>query len=90
MDTFGKDCNLATLPLDPYRKRKPRGKNGRQQNVAETIAKWKEYNDQKSNEDTGEKPAWKPPLKGSKKGCMHERQRRAPKRQNEEEEGTAK
>lgn len=69
MDTFEQDCNEASVPLDPSRKRKLRGKNGRQPNVAETIAKWKEYNDQKSHEDTG-KSAWRAPLKGSKKGCM--------------------
>ncbi|KAL5573193.1 hypothetical protein UlMin_022790 [Ulmus minor] len=38
--------------------------------VAETLAKWKEYNDslEASNEDS--KPIQRVPAKGSKKGCM--------------------
>lgn len=38
--------------------------------VAETLAKWKEYNDHLESCNDGSKPTRKVPAKGSKKGCM--------------------
>lgn len=62
--------NMPSLPVDYSRKRKSRtGKNGTK-NVAETLAKWKEYNERLDSVDDMGKPARKVPAKGSKKGCM--------------------
>lgn len=57
-----------SVPNDNSRKRKSRGR--RVKNVAETLAKWKEYNSKLVSVDNGTKPARKIPAKGSKKGCM--------------------
>ncbi|XAR65979.1 hypothetical protein NMG60_11012006 [Bertholletia excelsa] len=38
--------------------------------IAETLAKWKEYNEKLDALDEGSKPVRKAPAKGSKKGCM--------------------
>ncbi|KAM5580786.1 putative dehydration-responsive element-binding protein 2H [Rosa sericea] len=38
--------------------------------VAETLAKWKEFNDHLESSNDGSKPTRKVPAKGSKKGCM--------------------
>ncbi|KAK7300480.1 hypothetical protein RJT34_11324 [Clitoria ternatea] len=58
-------------PLDSSRKRKSRSRGDGSRSVAETIAKWKEYNEHlySGKEDNG-KPTRKAPAKGSKKGCM--------------------
>ncbi|KAK4362687.1 hypothetical protein RND71_017928 [Anisodus tanguticus] len=37
-------ANMASLPLDYSRKRKSRSRRDETKNVAETLAKWKEYN----------------------------------------------
>lgn len=60
--------NLSPMPFDFTRKRKSRRRDGTK-NVAETLAKWKEYNEKLDALDGG-KPARKVPAKGSKKGCM--------------------
>nr|WFI63181.1 DREB-A2-2 protin [Morus alba] len=62
--------NTSSLPFDSTRKRKTRSRR-EGTSVAETLAKWKEYNDRldSGSGDDG-KPNWKLPAKGSKKGCM--------------------
>ncbi|KAJ8552928.1 hypothetical protein K7X08_020321 [Anisodus acutangulus] len=52
------------------RKRKSRSRRDGTKNVAETLAKWKEYNQKLDIVDDEGKPARKVPAKGSKKGCM--------------------
>ncbi|KAI3427836.1 AP2/ERF domain-containing protein [Psidium guajava] len=52
------------------RKRKSRSRRQGSLPVAETLAKWKEYNDQLDSHSNGDKPMRKVPAKGSKKGCM--------------------
>lgn len=61
--------NFNSMPVDFSRKRKSRRRDGTK-NVAETLAKWKEYNEKMDSLDNGGKPARKVPAKGSKKGCM--------------------
>ncbi|KAK6929517.1 AP2/ERF domain [Dillenia turbinata] len=53
------------------RKRKSRSRRSGSNSVAETLAKWKEFNNQLETlvDDEG-KPPRKVPAKGSKKGCM--------------------
>ncbi|XP_059669304.1 dehydration-responsive element-binding protein 2A-like [Cornus florida] len=60
---LGQASNIASLPLDYFRKKKPR----RSKTVAETLAEWKEHGS--LGDDKG-KPACRVPAKGSKKGCM--------------------
>ncbi|XP_057981039.1 dehydration-responsive element-binding protein 2C-like [Malania oleifera] len=48
--------------------RKKRSRDG--QDVAETLAKWKEYNNQLNSSNDERKPVRRVPAKGSKKGCM--------------------
>ncbi|CAI9091788.1 OLC1v1026901C1 [Oldenlandia corymbosa var. corymbosa] len=52
---------------DSSRKRKFRRRNA-SESVAETLAKWKQYNEKLNSVDG--KPRRKAPAKGSKKGCM--------------------
>ncbi|KAK9283746.1 hypothetical protein L1049_011996 [Liquidambar formosana] len=52
------------------RKRKSRGRRDGSKTIAETIAKWKEYNNQLESCNDGGKPLRRVPAKGSKKGCM--------------------
>lgn len=40
------------------------------ENIAETLAKWKEYNNKLDSLDEEGKPVRKAPPKGPKKGCM--------------------
>nr|QDA11328.1 DREB1 [Lycium ruthenicum] len=56
--------NMSSIPMDYSRKRKSRSRKDAPNNVAETIAKWKEVNE-KLNSSVRKVPA-----KGSKKGCM--------------------
>jgi EREBP-like factor len=66
MGTSDQGANVKSVPLDSSRKRKSRGDGY----VAETLAKWKEYNAQLESDSDTTKPARKVPAKGSKKGCM--------------------
>nr|QNI23794.1 AP2/ERF transcription factor [Camptotheca acuminata] len=70
VDLLDQDSNLDFLPLDYSRKRKSRCRRDGAKTVAETIAKWKHYNDKIDSLDDGGKPVYKVPAKGSKKGCM--------------------
>ncbi|RDY11741.1 Dehydration-responsive element-binding protein 2C, partial [Mucuna pruriens] len=61
---------VSLRPLDSSRKRKSRSRGDGSRSIAETLAKWKEYNEHlNSGKDDG-KPTRKAPAKGSKKGCM--------------------
>ncbi|XP_014503720.1 dehydration-responsive element-binding protein 2C [Vigna radiata var. radiata] len=61
---------VSVRPLDSSRKRKSRSRGDGSRSVAETIAKWKEYNEHLySGKDDG-RSTRKAPAKGSKKGCM--------------------
>lgn len=61
---------VSLRPLDSSRKRKSRSRGDGSRSVAETIAKWKEYNEHLySGKDDG-RSTRKAPAKGSKKGCM--------------------
>lgn len=62
--------NLNIMPMDYPRKRKSRSRRGGPDAVAETLAKWKEYNDKLQTSNGDSKPVRKVPAKGSKKGCM--------------------
>ncbi|CAK9135839.1 unnamed protein product [Ilex paraguariensis] len=69
MGALDQAYNLASLPLDYSRKKKSRiGRDGSK--VADTLAKWKDYNSKLDSLDDGGKPVRKIPAKGSKKGCM--------------------
>ncbi|XP_073314683.1 dehydration-responsive element-binding protein 2C-like isoform X2 [Primulina huaijiensis] len=52
------------------RKKKSRSRSDTSKSVAETLAKWKEYNDKLDSLQPSDKPVRKAPAKGSKKGCM--------------------
>ncbi|KAJ7959591.1 Dehydration responsive element binding transcription factor [Quillaja saponaria] len=52
------------------RKSKTRSRRNGSKSVAETLAKWREYNDQLDSCNGESKPTRKVPAKGSKKGCM--------------------
>lgn len=68
---YDQGCNkLSLVPLDSSRKRKSRSRGNRANSVAETLAKWKEYNEHLNSGKEGGKPTRKAPAKGSKKGCM--------------------
>ncbi|XP_075495119.1 dehydration-responsive element-binding protein 2C-like isoform X2 [Primulina tabacum] len=56
--------------MDFTRKKKSRSRSDTSKSVAETLAKWKEYNDKLDSLQTSDKPVRKAPAKGSKKGCM--------------------
>ncbi|PIM99118.1 hypothetical protein CDL12_28392 [Handroanthus impetiginosus] len=63
------DFNLPAQPMDYTRKRKSRRRGGTN-SVAETLAKWKEYNTKLDSINNETKPVRRAPAKGSKKGCM--------------------
>ncbi|KAL0401145.1 UNVERIFIED_CONTAM: Dehydration-responsive element-binding protein 2A [Sesamum latifolium] len=67
MAVLGQDSNLVSQPVDYTRKRKSRSRRSGTKSVAETLAKWKEYN---TALDSDNKMVRKAPAKGSKKGCM--------------------
>ncbi|KAL0303914.1 UNVERIFIED_CONTAM: Dehydration-responsive element-binding protein 2A [Sesamum radiatum] len=67
MAVLGQDSNLVTQPVDYTRKRKSRSRRSGTKSVAETLAKWKEYNTALESDN---KMVRKAPAKGSKKGCM--------------------
>ncbi|XP_075485941.1 uncharacterized protein LOC142525509 [Primulina tabacum] len=56
--------------MDFTKQKKSRSRKDRSKSVAETLAKWKEYNDKLDSLETSAKPVRKAPAKGSKKGCM--------------------
>ncbi|KAG8380897.1 hypothetical protein BUALT_Bualt06G0064500 [Buddleja alternifolia] len=68
------DSNIVpqvSQPIDYTQKRKSRSRRGGINSVAETIAKWKDYNTKLEVVDNnGNKPVRRAPAKGSKKGCM--------------------
>ncbi|KAJ6325037.1 hypothetical protein OIU76_012178 [Salix suchowensis] len=67
MGTLDQDSKATSMSMDSTKKRK-RVSN---KSVAETLKKWKEYNEYLDSQgDGGNKPARKVPAKGSKKGCM--------------------
>ncbi|XP_011004133.1 PREDICTED: dehydration-responsive element-binding protein 2C-like [Populus euphratica] len=67
MGTLIQGSNATSMSMDSSKKRK-RASN---KSVAETLQKWKEYNEYLDAQgDEGNKPVRKVPAKGSKKGCM--------------------
>ncbi|KAE9614979.1 hypothetical protein Lal_00048369 [Lupinus albus] len=70
MEVYDKGCGINIVTLDSSRKRKSRNRRGGPRSVAETIAKWKEYNMNLESAREDCKPRRKAPAKGSKKGCM--------------------
>ncbi|KAG5533557.1 hypothetical protein RHGRI_027669 [Rhododendron griersonianum] len=70
MGLLDNTSNLNIMPVDYPRKRKSRSRHGGPNAVAETLAKWKEYNDKLQTSNGDSKPVRKVPAKGSKKGCM--------------------
>ncbi|CAH1445407.1 unnamed protein product [Lactuca virosa] len=64
--------NSTQVPssMESSRKRKTRSRREGPKGVAETLAKWKEYNKNIDKLDEKAKPTRKVPAKGSKKGCM--------------------
>ncbi|KAF3433338.1 hypothetical protein FNV43_RR24440 [Rhamnella rubrinervis] len=69
MGALDQGSNKLPLPFDSTRKRKTRSRRDGT-SVAETLAKWKEYNNNLDSGNDGGKPMRKIPAKGSKKGCM--------------------
>ncbi|XP_021904202.1 dehydration-responsive element-binding protein 2C-like [Carica papaya] len=69
MGTFDQAPNVTSIAVDSSRKRKSRSRRDGT-SVAETLKKWKEYNEHLDASGDGGKPARKVPAKGSKKGCM--------------------
>lgn len=61
---------MAPSSMDSSRKRKSRSRREGPKGVAETLAKWKEFNNKIDSLDEKAKPRRKVPAKGSKKGCM--------------------
>lgn len=61
--------DAISLPTNSIRKRKSRSRRDRS-TVAETLAKWKAYNECADSCNDEDKPIRKAPAKGSKKGCM--------------------
>lgn len=70
MGVYDQGSNIASLPLDSSRKRKSRSRRDVSKSVAETLAKWKEYNEYLESSKGESKPTRRAPAKGSKKGCM--------------------
>ncbi|XP_015973808.1 dehydration-responsive element-binding protein 2C [Arachis duranensis] len=62
--------NISLVPLDSSRKRKSRSRRDGSRSVAETLQKWKKYNENLQSGKEEGKPTRKAPAKGSKKGCM--------------------
>ncbi|RVW42400.1 Dehydration-responsive element-binding protein 2C [Vitis vinifera] len=63
MDTCVQGSNKTSFPFASSRKRKSRSRRSGPNSVAETLARWKQYNDILDS-------VRKAPAKGSKKGCM--------------------
>ncbi|KAK7320573.1 hypothetical protein VNO77_30184 [Canavalia gladiata] len=61
---------VSIRPLDSSRKRKSRSRGDGSRSVAETLEKWKEYNQHLYSGKGDGRPTRKAPAKGSKKGCM--------------------
>ncbi|KAF8402566.1 hypothetical protein HHK36_010652 [Tetracentron sinense] len=72
MGACGGGSNSSSLPCNNFRKRKSRARRNGCNSVAETLAKWKEYNDQLNYVNKRGKRIREVPAKGSKKGCMKE------------------
>lgn len=70
MGLLDNNSNLNIIAMDYTRKRKSRSRRGGPDVVAETLARWKEYNDKLQSSNGGSKPVRKVQAKGSKKGCM--------------------
>ncbi|KAI3470926.1 hypothetical protein Pfo_027589 [Paulownia fortunei] len=70
MDLIDQASSLVSEPIDCRRKRKSKSRKGVTKCVAETIAKWKDYNNKLESLDNEDKPVRRAPAKGSKKGCM--------------------
>ncbi|KAI3757822.1 hypothetical protein L6452_05365 [Arctium lappa] len=68
---MGQPSNTApTSSMDSSKKRRSRSRREGPKGVAETLAKWKEFNNKMESLDEKAKPTRKVPAKGSKKGCM--------------------
>ncbi|KAK7276431.1 hypothetical protein RIF29_17570 [Crotalaria pallida] len=70
MGAYDQGSNINNVSLDSSKKRKSRSRGDGPRSVAETIAKWKEYNEHLESAKEEGKPRRKAPAKGSKKGCM--------------------
>lgn len=70
MSTCVQSSNKTSLPSTSFRKRKLRNRRAGPNSVAETLARWKQYNDVLDSCNDRGKPVRKAPAKGSKKGCM--------------------
>lgn len=70
MGVSNQPSKKASSSLDSSRKRKSFSRRDGPKGVAETLAKWKEYNNKIESLDEKAKPTRKVPAKGSKKGCM--------------------
>ncbi|XP_022864225.1 dehydration-responsive element-binding protein 2C-like [Olea europaea var. sylvestris] len=70
MALLNQSFNPVSQRMDYNRKRKSRSRKDGSKNVAEALAKWKEYNSKLNSENDEGKVARKAPAKGSKKGCM--------------------
>ena len=70
MGAYDQGSNISLVPLDSSRKRKSRTRRDGSRSVAETLAKWKEYNEHLESGKENGRPTRKAPAKGSKKGCM--------------------
>lgn len=70
MGVYDQGSNITSLPMDSSRKRKSRSRRDGSKSVAETLAKWKEYNEYLESSKGESKPTRRAPAKGSKKGCM--------------------
>jgi EREBP-like factor len=69
MGVYDQGFNMKSLPLNSPRKRKTRSRR-EGNSVADTLAKWKEYNSSIESTNDDGKPTRRIPAKGSKKGCM--------------------
>ncbi|KAJ7963915.1 Dehydration responsive element binding protein [Quillaja saponaria] len=67
MGAYDQSSDITSLALDSSRKRKTRS---RRDSLAETLEKWREYNDRLLSCNGDSKPNRRVPAKGSKKGCM--------------------
>ncbi|KAJ0542007.1 putative transcription factor AP2-EREBP family [Helianthus annuus] len=70
MSVSNPQSNTVSSSIDSSRKKRSRTKRDGSKCVAETLAKWKEYNSKIDSLDEKAKPVRKVPAKGSKKGCM--------------------
>ncbi|XAR71894.1 hypothetical protein NMG60_11018345 [Bertholletia excelsa] len=69
MGILNQASNLTSLTMD-YPRKRTRGRRDGPKAVAETLAKWKEYNDRLNSSNDSSKRARKVMAKGSRKGCM--------------------